>query len=75
MRRASEIEPAFPLAHSALSQALGDLGYDAQSLDEAKLAFEKSGTLPREERLAVEARYREAARQWPDWRCSSCWRR
>ena len=57
-------EPAFPLAHSALAAAWSELGYDAKALVEAKAAFDRSSSLPKEERMVVEARYRETAGEW-----------
>ena len=50
--------------HSALSQAYSALGFDQKATSEAKQAFELSGNLSREDRLFIEARYREAAREW-----------
>jgi tetratricopeptide (TPR) repeat protein/TolB-like protein len=63
--RAITAEPEFPLAHSALSQVLHSLGQEVRMRSEAKLAFERSAGLHRAERLAVEARYREAFDEWP----------
>ncbi len=58
------VDPAFSLAHSALAQAWTDLGYDARALQEAKAAFDRSASLPKEQRMVVEARYRETAGEW-----------
>src|SRR5262249_5519465 len=52
-------EPTHPLPHSALADAWSALGYEARARDEAKRALDLSSSLPREGRLAVEARYRE----------------
>lgn len=41
------------------------LGYDAKATDEAKKAFDLSASLAREDRLAIEGRYYEAATNWP----------
>jgi tetratricopeptide (TPR) repeat protein len=65
LARAAAASPGQPLAHAALSAALSDLGYEAQARDEARRAFELSSGLPREERLAVEGRFRESAGEWP----------
>ena len=62
--RAAAREPQAPLVHSALSQAWAALGYDNRSEAAAERAFELAGDLPREERLLVEGRYREASQQW-----------
>ncbi|PWT83162.1 MAG: hypothetical protein C5B58_06975 [Acidobacteria bacterium] len=64
LEKATSADPAYPLAHSALAMAWSALGYDAKAGDEAKTAFELSGNLTREERLLVEARYREVTKQW-----------
>jgi tetratricopeptide (TPR) repeat protein len=58
-------DPKFPLAHYELALAWADLGYDDRARDEAKLAFELSGNLSREDRLLVEGRYREWTQEWP----------
>jgi len=47
-----------------LSAAWSRLGFDAQALAEAKAAFDLSGSLPRPERLEVEASYRIARGEW-----------
>jgi serine/threonine protein kinase/tetratricopeptide (TPR) repeat protein/TolB-like protein len=49
------------VARSALAAAWSALGYDAKAREEAARAAELSTSLPREERLAVEARYRALA--------------
>jgi serine/threonine protein kinase/tetratricopeptide (TPR) repeat protein len=65
LQQAVDADPKHALAHAALSQAWSVLGYDARASDEAKKAFDLSGNLPRENRLSIEARYREVARDWP----------
>jgi serine/threonine protein kinase/tetratricopeptide (TPR) repeat protein len=60
-----KIEPDHALSHSALAAAWSALGYDAKSQEEAKKAFDLSSGLSREDRLAVEGRYREATHDWP----------
>ena len=62
--KAVAADPKFALAHSELAKAWGQLGYDANARVEAKKAFDLSGSLPREQRLLVEARYREASGEW-----------
>jgi DNA-binding winged helix-turn-helix (wHTH) protein/tetratricopeptide (TPR) repeat protein/TolB-like protein len=57
-------DPDFAPAHAALADALSFLGYDARSRDEAEKAFDLSNSLSREQRLQVEARYREATQEW-----------
>jgi DNA-binding winged helix-turn-helix (wHTH) protein/tetratricopeptide (TPR) repeat protein len=63
--RATEAEPGFPLAHAALARAWSTLGYDVNAEQEAARAFELSATLPREDRLLVEALHAETRREWP----------
>jgi len=62
--RAVAADPNYALAHSALAEAWGKSGYDEKSKEEAKKAFDLSASLPREQRLLIEARYREAAKDW-----------
>ncbi len=64
LEQAIAAAPGSPLAHSALAEAWAVLGYDLRARDEAKKAFELSAILPREERLLVEARYRESSHEW-----------
>jgi serine/threonine protein kinase/Tfp pilus assembly protein PilF len=58
------IEPAFPLAHSALADSWLALGYEENAKTEAQKALDLSPNLPREERLWVEARCRLTRREW-----------
>jgi len=58
--QAIAIDPGFPLAHSMLAQAWGQLGYDGRSRDEAKKALDLSGDLPRADRMLVEGAYYES---------------
>jgi len=64
LERAVAIEPNYPLAHAALADAWSRLGYDQKAADEAKEAFDLSANLSREDRLSVEARYRQAIHEW-----------
>jgi tetratricopeptide (TPR) repeat protein len=57
-------DPERALFHAALAQALSALGYDADARRHAKDAFDRAATLSREERLLVEARYRETTKEW-----------
>jgi serine/threonine protein kinase/Tfp pilus assembly protein PilF len=65
LQKAVSKEPDFALAHAALAEAWSGLGYDAKSMEEAKLAFDLSSSLPREQYLAIEGRYHEAKKDWP----------
>jgi eukaryotic-like serine/threonine-protein kinase len=57
-------DPENALAHSALSSAWSALGYDSREVEQAKRAFDLSGGLSDEQRLAMEGRYREAQHDW-----------
>ncbi len=63
LAKAVAADPAYSLAHAALAAAWSTLGYDEKAKAEAKLAFELSTSLSREERLFVEGRYRETTRE------------
>jgi eukaryotic-like serine/threonine-protein kinase len=58
LQRAVALEPKFSLAHSALAEAWFRLGYDKKAQPEARQAYELAANLSREEKLAVEGRYR-----------------
>ncbi len=57
-------DPNNAMAHSALSSAWSQLGYDSKAVDEAKKAFDLSRDLAREDRLAIEGAYYVADKQW-----------
>jgi eukaryotic-like serine/threonine-protein kinase len=57
-------DPNHALAHSALAAAWTLLGYDEKARLSAKSAYELSASLSREDRLLIEARYREASKEW-----------
>jgi DNA-binding winged helix-turn-helix (wHTH) protein/tetratricopeptide (TPR) repeat protein len=58
------VDANFAPAHAALADAFSALGYDSKARDEAEKAFDLSNALSREDRMRVEARYREATREW-----------
>jgi len=64
LRKAIAAEPNYPMAHSALAVVWSNLGYDPKEKEEAKKAFDLSGNLLREDRLSVEARYRQMMKDW-----------
>ncbi|MGB8776119.1 MAG: protein kinase [Terriglobales bacterium] len=64
LQKAVEIDPNHALAHSALAAAWSFLGYDEKARLSAKSAYELSASLSREDRLLIEARYREASKEW-----------
>jgi eukaryotic-like serine/threonine-protein kinase len=64
LQQAVAAEPNHALAHSALAAAWTLLGYDEKARLSAKSAYELSASLSREDRLLIEARYREASKEW-----------
>ena len=65
LEQATAVDPGFAPAHAALAAAWTALGYDAKAAEEARRAHEGARDLPREERLVIEGRLREATREWP----------
>jgi eukaryotic-like serine/threonine-protein kinase len=59
LQEAIAADPKFSLGHSALAEAWSRLGYDRKAQQEARQAYDLSTNLSREERLAVEGRYRD----------------
>ena len=55
-QQAIAAEPGFPLAHSALAEALDQLGYKAEAGKQAQQAEKLAIHLPREDQLLVKAR-------------------
>jgi tetratricopeptide (TPR) repeat protein len=64
LEQAVALDPNFPLAHMALSEAWSAVGCDATAQQAASRALELAVRLPREQRLLVEARYWEAMSGW-----------
>ena len=64
LEKAVVADPGSPLTHVALAGAWETLGRDAMARLEAKKAFDLSASLSREDRLAVEGRYRETSGEW-----------
>src|SRR5262249_55087183 len=64
LQEAVRSDPNYAAAHSSLSEALSNLGYDRNSREEAKIAFELSGPLSQEGQLSIEGRYRLATADW-----------
>jgi DNA-binding winged helix-turn-helix (wHTH) protein/tetratricopeptide (TPR) repeat protein len=60
LQQAVAVDPKYPLAHSRLAQAWGQLGYDQKSREEAKKALDLSANLPRVDRMLVEGAYYES---------------
>jgi DNA-binding winged helix-turn-helix (wHTH) protein/tetratricopeptide (TPR) repeat protein/TolB-like protein len=64
LRRAAEASPDSAVVRSALSLAWIGLGDDAKAREEAERAVQLSAALPKQERLAIEARAAEARKDW-----------
>jgi class 3 adenylate cyclase/tetratricopeptide (TPR) repeat protein len=64
LEKAVAAEPGFALAHSALSAAWAQLGYNQKSREEAKRASELSSGLSREDQLSIRGRYEMAMSDW-----------
>jgi DNA-binding winged helix-turn-helix (wHTH) protein/tetratricopeptide (TPR) repeat protein/TolB-like protein len=64
LRRAAEADPDSAVIHSALSLAWIGLGDDVKAREQADKAVQLSAALPKQERLAIEARAAEAKKDW-----------
>ena len=64
LQKAVAADPNHALAHSALAAAWTLLGYDEKARLSAKAAYDLSASLSREDRLLIEARYRETSKEW-----------
>src|SRR5215469_14097245 len=64
LKRTIEVDPKYPMAHSALASIWSQLGYDEKANEEAKKAFEMSDNLPRKDKISVEAAYRKQNHEW-----------
>jgi len=62
--QAVAVDPAYALAHAALSDAWSALGNAEVAKDEARKAWQLSAPLAQAERLSIEARYRETNSEW-----------
>ncbi len=58
--QAAKADAHFPLTHSMLARAWGQLGYEQRRKDEAKNAFDLSANLPRVDRMLIEGDYYES---------------
>jgi DNA-binding winged helix-turn-helix (wHTH) protein/tetratricopeptide (TPR) repeat protein len=64
LEKAARADPGSAPVRSALAQAWLDMGEDARAETVAREALELARSLPREERLAIEARLHAAGRAW-----------
>jgi serine/threonine protein kinase/tetratricopeptide (TPR) repeat protein len=65
LEQAIRLDPKHALSHSALAEAWSVLGYDVKAATEAKLAFDLSSDLPREQKFSIEGRSHEYGRDLP----------
>jgi eukaryotic-like serine/threonine-protein kinase len=65
LSKAIAADPAFPLAHAALSEVWWHTGYDAKARAEARQALQLSNQLSQEQRLLVEGQYQRTVEEWP----------
>lgn len=65
LEKAIAADPRHALSHAALAQSWSALGFDARAQVEARKALDLSERLSREDRLAVEGRYRSISHDFP----------
>ncbi len=63
-QEAVAIDPDQPMIYAALASAWHELESEQREREAAQQAFDRSANLPREERLSIEAAYREALKDW-----------
>jgi|CXWL01.1.fsa_nt_gi tetratricopeptide (TPR) repeat protein len=64
LERAAAADAKNPLVHAALATAWANLGHEAKSAESARRALELAGDLPQDQKLLIEGRVAEAARDW-----------
>lgn len=64
LQEAAKMDPGSAVIHSALSQAWSAMGYDARAAEAARKAMTLAVSLPREQRLAIEARLHKTGKDW-----------
>lgn len=64
LEQAASADPSSAVIRSALSQSWAALGHDARALADARRAVDLSRSLPRTDRLAIQARLHVASREW-----------
>jgi tetratricopeptide (TPR) repeat protein len=64
LEQAVATEPGHALSRAALARAWQALGYDQKAREEAGRALERAKDLSRDDRLRVEALYRQASGEW-----------
>jgi len=63
--KAVEVSPQSAQAHAALATAWNQLGFDQKAADEARLALNTSGSLPRMQKQVLQAGAYECLNDWP----------
>ncbi len=64
LEQAVALEPEHPRPHTALAAALLEAGDPAEAAEAARRASELAASWPRRERLEIEGRYHEIAKNW-----------
>ncbi len=64
LEEAARADPASAVIRSSLSQSWAALGHDAHALEDARRAVSLARSLPRADRLAIQARLHVASREW-----------
>jgi eukaryotic-like serine/threonine-protein kinase len=64
LERATALDPNHAPTHSALAEALSNLGYDEKAKLEAKRALDLASSFSREDRLLIDGRYRSLTKDW-----------
>jgi len=62
--KAIQADKYFPLAHAGLAEVWKGLGYDGKAAEEAKMAFDLSSQLGKDEKKLVEALYLTTTYDW-----------
>jgi tetratricopeptide (TPR) repeat protein len=57
LSKAATADPKNPLPHSALADAMSQLGYEKAAIDESRKAFDLAANLTREQSLEIQGRY------------------
>src|SRR5713101_1325461 len=76
LKRAVELDPAFPEAYSSISSAYGQLNEQGRAAEYARKAYELRGKASEVERFAIETNYYELATREPEKAAQMCelWR-
>lgn len=64
LQKAAESDPSTAVIYTALSRAWAALGYDSRASEVSQKAVQLSRSLPREDRLATQARFHQVSKAW-----------